>query len=163
MKTIPPVSPTVTTTSFVQNGQPSFPLLTSSAERSISTHKLQMTHSAAAKWNKTAQNSRRRSIPDMSKLRHYKDTKQKLVLNRERSWAVIISQLNLVWLRISQQSPCDFFKYHRILNSQQAIEEKRTMTVGLGNENRQKKSLLFQVFVSRVLVFVYIYNSAHHD
>lgn len=45
--------------------------LTSSAARSISTHNDQITHNAAAKWNKTAQNKRRRSTPDISKLRHW--------------------------------------------------------------------------------------------
>lgn len=72
MKTMPPVRPTVTTTSFVQKGQPSLSLRTSSADRSINTHKLQITQSAAARWNSTAQKSRRRSTPDMSRLRHYK-------------------------------------------------------------------------------------------
>lgn len=70
MNTIPPVKPTVTTTNFVQNGQPSFPFFTSSAERSINTQRLQMTQSAAARWKRTAQKSRRRSTPDISKLRH---------------------------------------------------------------------------------------------
>lgn len=51
--------------------------LTSSAERSIKTHKLQMTHKAAAKWKSTAQKSRRRSTPDISKLLHYNVTKIK--------------------------------------------------------------------------------------
>lgn len=57
-------------TNFVQKGQLSFPAATSSAERSIKTHKLQITQSAAARWKRTAQNSLRRSTPLISKLRH---------------------------------------------------------------------------------------------
>ena len=76
MKTIPPVKPTVTTTNFVQKGQPSFPFFTSSAERSINTQRLQMTQSAAARWKRTAQKSLRRSTPDISKLRHYEKKKE---------------------------------------------------------------------------------------
>lgn len=53
INTIPPVSPTVTTTSFVQNGQPIKPRLTSSVARSINTHNDHITHRAAAQWNKT--------------------------------------------------------------------------------------------------------------
>lgn len=70
INTIPPVSPTVTTTSFVQKGQDILSERTSSADRSISTHKDQITHNAAAKWNNTAQNSRRRSTPLISRLLH---------------------------------------------------------------------------------------------
>lgn len=70
MNTTPPVRPTVTTTNFVQNGHPIMPRFTSSAARSISTHSDHITHNAAAQWNKTAQNKRLRSTPDMSKLRH---------------------------------------------------------------------------------------------
>lgn len=90
MNAIPPVIPTVTTdkkgktwqklnhdydqlhepTNFVQNGQLNFPAATSSADRSINTHRLQITQSAAARWNRTAQNSLRRSTPLISKLRH---------------------------------------------------------------------------------------------
>lgn len=48
MKTTPPVNPTVTTTSFVQNGQLMRPRFTSSVARSMSTHSDQITHVAAA-------------------------------------------------------------------------------------------------------------------
>lgn len=48
IKTMPPVSPTVTTTSFVQKGQLIRPFFTSSVARSISTHSDQITHVAAA-------------------------------------------------------------------------------------------------------------------
>lgn len=79
MKTTPPVKPTVTTTNFVQNGHPIRPRFTSSAARSINTHNDQITHNAAAQWNKTAQNSRRRSTPDISKLRHCWQKGKKLI------------------------------------------------------------------------------------
>lgn len=79
MKTTPPVKPTVTTTSFVQNGHPMRPRLTSSAARSIRTHSDHMTHKAAAQWNSTAQNRRRLSTPDISKLRHWNSNENKNV------------------------------------------------------------------------------------
>lgn len=72
MKTTPPVRPTVTTTSFVQNGQLIRPRFTSSEARSISTHSDQMTQVAIAQWNRMEQKSPRRSMPDMSKARHWK-------------------------------------------------------------------------------------------
>lgn len=90
MKTTPPVSPTVTTTNFVQNGHPMRPRFTSSAARSMSTHSDQMTHSAAAKWNKTAQKSRRRSTPDISRLLHWnmcpKERREKWHSNDMIAW-----------------------------------------------------------------------------
>lgn len=50
--------------------KPINPRCISSAALSMSTNKDHITHRAATQWNKTAQHSRLRSTPDISKLRH---------------------------------------------------------------------------------------------